>query len=301
MIVGFSSFGDYIYEDIMYHDGYNKLEITSGLLDHLYVDGNTDTVIEDKPVEWGYTTILNADFKNSLEAGSVKAGGVKIEKIRFQKRSEDELEWQDIGELMYNSGTMLYEMIDKYIAKGETYKYSLIPVTPNIYGGRVESATIVADFDGVFISDKDYNYSLLYDIEVGQIIHNTSSALFEPQYSRFPKIIHSSLNYISFPVTATFVTAETVDLTNSGRGTDVRSERLGKDSLLKFMTNGKPKVYRDKDGLLKLVSVVGKPEEIPFNTIAGISKLSFQMVEIGHIDSETLKANDMLVGISEVF
>ena len=78
-------------------------------------------------------------------------------------------------------------------------------------------------------------------------------------------------------------------------------ERLGKDRLLKFMKNGKPKVYRDHHGRLKLVSVVGKPKETPYNEIGGIAKLSFSLVEIGDMDSETLKANNLFEGLSGVF
>lgn len=301
MIIGFNAFENQAFDNIVCHANYNKLEVTSGILDHLYIDGNINIIYDDKPTDWGYTTILNADFDGSLEGGSVKAGGVKIESIRFQKRSEDELEWQDIGELEYTSGNMLYEMIDKYIAKGETYKYSLVPITPNILGERVESEAIVADFDGIFISDKDHNYALLYDIEIGDITHNIENAVFVPLNAVFPITVFSNADYVNFDITSTFISAETFDSTDVGKGVEIRIERLGKDRLLKFMKNGKPKVYRDSNGMLKLVNVVGKPRETPFNKVAGISRLSFSLVEVGNMDSKTLKANDMLPGISGVF
>ena len=304
MIIGFNAFGEennLSFDNRLCHTNYNRLEVTGGVIDQIYVDEDiTIPYSIEKPTDWRYLTVLNARFKNSLEGGSVEADNIQIEKIRFQKRQWDELEWQDVAEIEYNpSEKILYEAIDKYIANDFVYQYSIIPITSTIMGNRVVTDEITAKFEGVFISDKSANYELLYDIELSDIESNTSNAIFEPMNAQYPIVVHSNLDYSTFDITSTFISAETFK--SGGNNINIRMERLGKDRLLKFMKNGKPKIYRDHHGNLKLVSVTGKPSEAPYNNVGGIAKLSFSLVEIGSTDSETLKANNLLEGLTEVF
>ncbi len=304
MIIGFNAFGEednLAFDNKLCHTDYNKLEITDGMIDHVYMDKDiTISYSIEKPTNWRYQSVLLARFQNNLEGGSVEADNIQIEKIRFQKRQWDELEWQDVAEIDYvPNEKLLYEAIDKYIANDFVYQYSIIPMTSTILGNRIVSDEVTAKFEGVFISDKDSNYKLLYDIELSDIENNISNSIFEPRNAKYPIVVQSNLDYETFDITSTFISAETVD--SNGNSIDIRMERLGKDRLLKFMKNGKPKIYRDHHGRLKLVSVIGKPKESPYNEIGGIAKLSFALVEIGDMDSETLKANNLLEGLSEVF
>ncbi|MGJ0846653.1 hypothetical protein ACR77J_08190 [Tissierella praeacuta] len=304
MLIGFNAYGEddnLAFDNRLCHTSYNRLEIKGGIIDQIYIDEDiTIPYSTEKPDGWLYSTVLNARFKNSLEGGSIEAGNTQIERIKFQKRKWDELDWQDIGELEYNpKHQLLYEVIDKYVANDFVYQYSIVPIASTIIGNRITSEEVKVEFDSVFISDKDSNYQLLYDIELSDIQYNNPSAIFEPRNTQFPIVVYSNLDYATFDITATFISTETTK--TGGNNVDIRMERLGKDKLLKFMKNGKPKVYRDIHGNLKLVTVVGSPKEIPYNNIGGISKLSFSLVEIGNMDSETLKSNNMLQGLSEVF
>lgn len=304
MIIGFNAFGEehnLAFDSRLFHMNYDKLEMTGGVIDHIYIDEDiTVPYTVEKPENWMYQTVLSAGMKNNLEGGSIEANNVQIEKVRFQRRQWNELEWEDVAEIEYNpSEKMLYEAIDKYVANDFTYQYSIIPITSTILGNRVVSDEITTKFEGVFISDKDSNYQLLYDIELSGIENVRASAMFEPQNSRYPIVAYGNLDYTTFDITSTFISAETFD--GGGNNINIRMERLGKDNLLRFMKNGKPKIYRDQNGDLKLVSVVGNPRETPYNNVHGIAKLSFSLVEIGDTDSETLKANNMLEGLSEVF
>lgn len=290
-----------VFSTPLYHQSYGKLEIYDGMIRQVYVDEDISIPYStDSPEEWRYLTALNFKADGSLEGGSVSANNVQIEKIRFQKRKWDELEWRDVAEIEYKSDERtFYEAIDKYVANDFVYQYSIVPMTATILGNRVVSGEITANFDGVYISDKDSNYELFYDFEISDIKNNTSNALFEPRSAKYPIIVHSNLDYDSFDVTATFISTETFN--NKDGSVNIRMERLGKDKLLAFMKNGKPKIYRDYHGNLKLVSVVGSPTESPNNKVGGISKLSFSLVEIGDMDNETLIANNLLEGLTEVF
>ena len=304
MLIGFNAFGEVdnlIFDNRLCHMSYNKLEISKGMIDQIYVDEDISIPYStEKPLEWRYLTVLNARLKNSLEGGSVEANDNQIERIRFQKRKWDELEWQDVAEIDYKSSDkILYEAIDKYIANDFIYQYSILPITSTIMGNRVVSDEIKAEFEGVFISDKDSNYQMLYNVDLSDIENITSSAIFETKGSKYPIVVYSNLDYDSFEVSATFLSAETYK--SNEKTIDIRMERLGKDRLLRFMKNGRPKIYRDHNGNLKLVSVVGSPKESPHNTIGGISRLSFALVEIGDMNSDTLRNNNLLEGLTEVF
>ncbi len=304
MFIGLDCFGTQdalLFDKKIYHQRYEKLQIFEGMIDQVYITEDINIPLStEKPDGWEYSTVVNAKFQNSLEGGSIEAGGVKVERIRFQKRGWDELEWQDVAEIDYSpEDKLFYEAIDKYVANDFMYQYAIVPITSTVIGSRIISDEIKVKFDGVFLSDKESNYQLLYDIELSDIENHSPTALFEPMHGKYPIVAHSGLNYDTFDITATFISAETV--AKDGNEINIRMERLGKDRLMSFIKNGKPKIYRDTHGNLKLVSVFGNIKEIPHNNIAGISQLSFSMVEIGDIDSDTLKINDMLEGLSEAF
>ena len=279
------------------HVNYNELQITGTVIDEIYIDEDMEIpVTTDKPESWTYSTILNAKFQGNLEAGSVSANGSEIELIKFQKRRWDELEWTDVGEVKYNEdGKVIYELLDKFVANQQVYQYSLLPTTSSVLGSRVLSEEITVDFEGVFLSDKDNNYRLLYDLQFGDINHNTPSSVFETLNSKYPIVVYSNLDYTDFDVEATFVSAST---SNGGteRQVDTRMEKTERDNLLRWVKNHKPKIYRDVNGELKLVTVVDNPQEKPMSGVNGIAKISFKMVEIGSVDTESLKAYGMLDG-----
>lgn len=304
MFIGMDCFGTddaSVFDKRIYHMRYNKLQVFDGMIDQIYINEDISIPYSTvKPESWEYSTVLNAKFRNTLEGGSIEAGDSKVEKIRFQKRAWNELEWTDVAEIDYEEdGKIYYEVLDKYVANDFTYQYCIIPITSDVIGSRVVSEEVTADFEGVFISDKDSNYALIYDVEISDIENHSPSNVFESINAKYPITVHSNLDYSTFDVTSTFLSVES----SKGDGNDIniRMERLGKDKLLKFMKNGKPKVYRDHHGNLKLVSVTGNPKEAPNNRVGGIAKLSFSLTEIGDIDSVTLSNSNLLEGLSEVF
>jgi len=300
MIIGYNFFGEennLIYKTEVYHPSYNKIELKNLTLDELFVDEDiTIPCIVDKPDGWNYRTVLDAKFQNSLEGGSIQANNFQIEKIRFQRREVDDVEWHDVGEIEYKPNErLLYEMIDKNIQNNFEYQYSLLPITATVLGNRVTSDEIIADFEGVFLSDKNNNYKLIYNIETDALQHNTSNAILEPLNAQYPIVIDGNLDYKSGSIKALFVSTDTANR-HDGK-VSIKSEKLKRDKLMKFLKNKKPKVLRQDNGETMLIRIVGKPEEEYVDNITGIAYISFKFVEVGGMDSETLKANNMLVGL----
>lgn len=305
MIIGYDPFGYQLQGNSfitnVYHPNYNKIELKNMTLDEIYIDEDiTISNSTEKPNGWNYRTVLDAKLQGNIEGGSISAGGLEIEKIRFQRRLSDELYWEDIGQIDYKPHEqLLYEVIDKFVQNDFTYQYSLVPYTSNVMGNRVTSDEITVAFDGVFLSDKNNNYKLFYDIETDDIEHNIASAILQPLNSKYPIVSYGEANYKSGGITATFLSIETVNRYD-GKIT-IKAEKLGRQRLMEYLTNRKPKVLRHQNGETMLINIVGTPKEIPDNNINGKMGVSFNYVEVGGTDSETLKANDMLIGFEEEF
>jgi len=230
-----------------------------------------------------------------MEAGSVAASGYVIDVIKLQKRQWNELQWSDVGELIYNpNDKLLYELYDTNIANNFIYQYSLFPTAAGVIGNRVVSSEVTAEFEGVFITDKDHNYHLLYDATVNDITHYMTNAKFEPLDSKYPIIVYSSTDYSEWDINATFISAHTVE--NTSNQVNIRMEQIERKQLLNFLKNKKPKVYRDMHGNNKLVTVINNPVESLMQEAEGIAKLNISLIEIGDTDAETLKAYDLLAG-----
>lgn len=206
------------------------------------------------------------------------------EKVKIQRRVDSDWEWEHIVELPYTPG--IVEYLDKYVANGEDYIYSVVPVMDGVEGERELAALVRVLFDGVFISDMTSNYALLYNLEQGEMSSNMASGVFTPLSSKYPVVVSSGLDYNTFSVTALFVQSETVD-----KGLDtvnVQAEKKAREGMLRFLKNGKPKVYRDAHGELMMVTVTGNVRENPLKSRAGLSTVTVDLTEIGSMDNEKL-------------
>ena len=305
MIMGYNLFGSpdkRCYQHRIFHTSYDEISVSNMIIDDLFVDEDVIKIpfTPDADIEWTYKTIMRAQFKGNLEAGSVEANNFEIERIRFQRRQKDGVEWQDIGDLNYSPDKkLLYEVIDKNIRNDFEYEYALLPLTNSVSGRRIISNPITADFEAIFLSDRENNYSLLYNTTSDSINHNISSVAIELLNSQYPIVIDGNLDYKSGGITALFVSAETE---NKKDGTvSINAEVLGRQKLMSFLKNKKPKVLRQPNGEIMLIRVVDKPQEIPEGKIEGLASVQFNFVEVGGMDFDTLRANDILLQIEEEF
>lgn len=283
------------------HSEYTELHVTAGHIDDIFVDTNVSIpFFTEQPATWAYSTVMYAKLNGDLEGGSAEARGMVIESIKLQKRKEDSVEWIDVGELEYFQGEKyIYEFLDKIVANGEIYEYSLLPITASVIGNRTFSEPVQVNFEGVFLSDADFNYKLLYDIEYGEINHNTPSAIHQPLNAQYPIIAYSNLDYTDFNLQATFISAQTIiDKRTNTQEVNIRTENIERSNLLKFLKNRKPKFYRDDTGALKMVTVIDNPQEIPRSDMHGIANLSVHLIEVGTINNETLNAYNMIPKVS---
>lgn len=270
---------------------YIEFGIRNCIVDEIYMDENVNFEFSTiKPTEWNYSTILDAKFKGSLEAGNISGQGYNIQSIKIQKRKADDNKWVDVAILPYNSSFEDYSIVDNFVTNDESYIYALIPITSTVLGDRVLSNQVDVEFEGIFLSDKTHNYNLLYDAKAPDITHNIVSNVFYLPASKYPIVTTSQIDYVSFPVEATVVTEG-----SSYGQIDIKAEKIARENLMNFIKNRKPKVYRDDLGELRIIMVTDKPQITPLDGARGIAKVSFNATEIGDInDSETLIECDLI-------
>ena len=298
MFIGYNMFGyGSLFDTIVGLPSYSRLEVYQGLLEEIYIDEDVDLVfVTTPPAGWAYSTVLMARFNETLEAGSISAGGYTIDGIKLQKRRWDALEWTDAGEFNYGgTENVVYEIYDKLIANNFLYEYSLIPLAADVTGNRIVAPAVEAEFEGVFLSDSNNNYQLLFDAKVDTINHIAPNAKFEPLNSKYPMVVYSNLDYAEWGITATFISAHTV-ADQSDKQVNIRMEQADRAQLMQFLKNKRPKIYRDMHGNLKLVSVIDNLSEEPNSHAPGIATLGVKLVEIGEINSDTLSMYKLLEG-----
>lgn len=261
---------------------YNKVSVKKSIVDEIYID--EDTSIEfsvDKPNSFLTTTILNAKFKNTLEAGNIVGQNGVLDYILIQKRELGTNEWTDVGTFKLNSSDIYYEMIDKYIGNNKEYEYSLVPVSNRTLGIRSNSYYIKPFYCGMFLSDKDNNFSFLANLEYNSISHINPTKIHQTINGTYPIVTYSKMRYTDFKVQALLVTKNNIysyDYVNS-----VQYKR----NLLNWLNNGKPKVYRDNRGDIKIVAVSGDILENPISQKEGFNDISISFTEIGNINNTT--------------
>lgn len=291
-----------VFSDSVYHPTYYRCELTKGIIDDIYIEANTNITDEslEIPTTWSTATVLSCPFEDDLEAGSISGNEVQIDRIRFQKRLSDELEWSTVAEVEYVQGDhLLYEAIDKYVSNDFSYEYCMLPITASTPGDRVVSEQITVDFDGIFLSDSNYNYRLLYDLDRGAKQHNISSSTMQPLNSQYPIIQYGTSDYVSFDVRSTIVSDATFTQ-NNGKA-NIKQEKLTRQQLLSFLKNRKPKIFRCDNGDLYVVNVTDTPKEEPLEGVIGIAKLSFSLVETANTSTETLNRLGFIQNLTEVF
>lgn len=286
MIIGVTPFktnlNSSIYSTHIGLSDFLNMEIRECELDEIYIDENINLpYTKEKPVSFLFSTILNAKFKNNLEAGNVQADGFNIEYILVQKRQVDSTKWTDVAKVKVNSSTNYFEVLDKYISLNEEYEYTIVPVTQNNYGIRSEGATIKTYFNGMFLSDADHNFAFMCNIDYNDITHINPKKTHQIFGSKYPIVVYSDINYSEFSVKALIITYDEL----SGQ-LNLKINKTHRKQVIEWLNNGKPKVYRDNRGDLKIVTVSDNITENPIDNKEQLNDISISLVEIGNINTD---------------
>lgn len=267
--------------------------LQDGIFDEFYVTQRTDFKAGDSvPKIWDFDTIIHALFNGNLLGGNVEYTVDEVSKLRIKCREAGTYHWVTLYEIpLSKNADMRFERLDYYRKAGKTYEYAIVPVLADDYEGNYTTNTVLSDFDGIWLIDRDsaIHAELNVDLSTNR---NTKSNVIETSGSKYPYIYHyGDLNYVSGTVKAFFL-----EYNESMGDYDIDNAVDYRYIVESFLTNKKPKVIKHFDGRIFLAAVTG---------IDGIDESqhykmpihSFTFNEIGSTTSETDMYN---AGLSDV-
>jgi hypothetical protein len=297
VIIGYNFFGleeGAVYDTPICTEMLDELIMYKGTYDEAYIDLDTDiTNTPAKPQMWQLQTIMDAKFTEDLDAGSIGAEGFKITHIQLYRSLLGSDKWDLIAQFDYNPNYNVYNYVDRYVHNGATYKYAIVPVANEVLGDKLIGEDVVVSYEGIFLTDKNENKRLEYDIELGDINYNTVSSTNQPLTGKFPIIVFGSSNYRSGTLSTLPLSDSTIAM--AGAGIDKLQEQVNRDKWINFLNNYKAKVLRMDNGVLMLVITQNaKISHKDSDILRDIASISFDYVEIGNLEYNMLANNDLI-------
>lgn len=288
-LIGFDSFnGYYPFDANVSSYDFTYLEARQAIVDEISADlGNKEFTVDKG--SWQTNTVFLATLNSTLEAGNLSMGGSDVDTLRFKKRKKGELQWLLIDEVPYNKDQISYVVRDRLARSNIEYEYAIVPVTGNVEGEIIQNS-IVALHEGLWVVDANNSVNIFCEVEYGTVNHNTNTNVFELLDNRYPIVVTGKLDYTSGSNSGRLLAKESWDKYSM----DYDAELNLRESVLKFMKNGKPKILKNDKGRYYLI-IANNVKEEPYDLDNASVTLSFNWTEIGDAeDLETLISCDLL-------
>lgn len=294
MIIGYNIFGadldGLVFDTPVPTEGMNDLILNEGVYDNIFIDLNTDINEQNvKYVGWTVKTILNADFKGDLDAGSLDGGGFKVTHIQVMRSVLGSGEWEVVSVYDYNEEYNMYSFEDRYVQNGVEYEYAIAPISNQVVGDKMITDSVLINYDGHMLTDNQNNFVMDYDLDFGEMTYSNTYAVMTPINSRYPITTHGKSNYRSGSVTFLPLTPATI---NSG-DIDNMQEQLYRQKLINFLNNDKAKALRMENGDIILVNTGNVKITFRDGGMRGLADVSFDYTEMGEMSFANKVANGL--------
>lgn len=278
-------------------DIFYRMDIQEAKFDEIHVLDDVLISNSSGKLEWNYNTVMLSQFKGNLEAGNLGLNGMTINYIKLKKRKKEDLIFEDVKTIPFESNKFDYTYEDKFVESIQDYVYALQPLSGDIQSpvlGETSTGEVYAEFESAWLIGKDNEqYQLSYNLEVGDYEQVIPQQIIETIGNRTPYVIsNGNVNYRKGNLRCMLVTDNTVD---NGE-IDKRAEKKQRQSIMKFLTNSKPKIYKDGSGEYMLISILGTPKLSPNNELnQQIYNIDVSFVEIGDTNTQSLIQNGLVV------
>ncbi len=298
MIIDYNFFGfehgGSVWDTPICTDMLDELQLNQGTYDELFVDLDTNIVDHTSPPTiWTLSTIMDAKFDGSLDGGSIGAEGFTVNKIQLYRSVSGTSNWSPVGQFDYNPEFNVYDYVDRYVQNGAMYQYAIVPMANEVLGDKLLSDPVQCLYEGIFVTDSKENRRLEYDISLGEVSYNTTSAINKPINGAYPIVIFGNSKYRSGSLTVLPLSKQTVDL--AGSGINKFAEQINRQEWLDFLNNSKAKVLRMDSGVLMLiVSQNARATHKDGDLLRDLASITFDYVEIGEINFSSMMKNNLI-------
>lgn len=263
-----------------------KTRIESGVYDHFNVSKNvTKPYNPTIPTDWDWETVMDCNFENNISAGNVDQIAKDITGYRLKRRKVGEFEWTIIKEAEINSlSELMFTFTDNLALNFTEYQYAYVPMMSHVEGDYIVEQ-IATNFKGVFICDYDTVYKLYCGVAYGNNDQMRQVGVFTPYGRQYPVVISNGLqNYQTGSIQGKVLPADFEQTSNIDR----QEITARKNTLLKFLTNGKPKIIKDWNGEAWLCLITGNPSvSYDSNYGMGMCDVNASWTETGKPDNKS--------------
>lgn len=201
---------------------------------------------------------------------------------------------------------------DYTIQQGVTYRYALQQVGNNIFGQKLYSNEVYADYEDMFLYDGERQLKIKYNPKVTSFKTTILEQKTDTLGGKYPVFFRNgNTSYKDFPISGlismladdnqTFMTHENDDWYNTNLTSDViKEEREFKLKVLDWLNNGKPKLFRSPTEGNYVVRIMNV-SLLPNDTLGRmLHTFSAQAYEIMDNSFSTLLKNGLIGKINDI-
>lgn len=267
-------------------DNITSTTLTNAIFDHFNVTKDvTISFTTDKPEEWNYDTIMDADFDGDINAGNVDFLIEQVSAIKIKRRIKGTFDWITLETVPISKVEDLeFTFVDRLNAYGVEYEYAFVPILNDIEGNYIINS-VYSEFNGVYIGDFNNIYRLFFEVNYSNEMRNQQIGTLQPLGRKYPVIIaNGNLSYDSGTVAAMILNDDYTET----RTIDKIDIVERKETLKDYLTDKKAKILKDWNGGIKLIMVSTSPT-VAYKENSGMSvpQITFGWTEIGDANSQS--------------
>lgn len=267
-------------------DNITSATLTNAIFDHFNVTKDvTITFTTDKPEEWNYDTIMDADFDGDINAGNVDFLIEQVSAIKIKRRIKGTFDWITLETVPISKVEDLeFTFVDRLNAYGVEYEYAFVPILNDIEGNYIINS-VYSEFNGVYIGDFNNIYRLFFEVNYSNEMRNQQIGTLQPLGRKYPVIVaNGNLSYDSGTVAAMILNDDYTET----RTIDKIDIVERKETLKDYLTDKKAKILKDWNGGIKLIMVSTSPT-VAYKENSGMSvpQITFGWTEIGDANSQS--------------
>lgn len=260
----------------------DKIEISNGIYDELYIDSNTDMEYSTDIPDWGYSTILDAKFKGNLLAGNVDFTLDSISGMFIKKRKSGDYKWVTIHYVPIQTEEDFDFYYNDIVVASETkYEYAAVPIVNNAEG-TYQTISVDVCYDGCFIIDPTYGYQVIGELKRSTLTRKIPVNVIETVHSIYPFVqYYSESKYDQFTVSGWFVERDKQTfMFDSVNGWKYR------EAVRAFLSNRRSKIVKWYDGQIYMACVTSDISETEGNFNEHVVT-TIQFTQIGDANSNS--------------
>lgn len=207
--------------------------------------------------------------------------------LEVQRQELGDTKWITLATILYDDIVYnTFNIFDRLAGSNRIYLYRLVLVAPDGTRTVGDSTEVLSKFTNTYICDGETSFKLTNEWTESESKRVYKSGLYEPYGSKYPVVVNNAvLGYDAGTTSAMVLSANTEQ--------DKHIDRYGEVKLAKqfadFLTNRKPKVLKDFNGNLRIITIQSNISRNYVKELGnGICSTSFSWVEISDFSQSNI-------------